>query len=59
MTKIVDFSDLSNDSLVNSASANENGIVSVFNYNGGNVTFKTEDGVVCEYLKAHALGMGC
>ena len=46
MTKIVDFSDLSNDSLVNSASANENGIVSVFNYNGGNVTFKTEDGVV-------------
>ena len=46
MTKIVDFSDLSNDSLVNSASANENGIISVFNYNGGNVTFKTEDGVV-------------
>lgn len=46
MTKIVDFSDLSNDSLVNLASANENGIVSVFNYNGGNVTFKTEDGVV-------------
>lgn len=46
MTKIVYFSDLSNDSLVNSASANENGIVSVFNYNGGNVTFKTEDGVV-------------
>lgn len=46
MTKIVDFSDLSNDSLVNSASANENGIVSVFNYNGGSVTFKTEDGVV-------------
>lgn len=46
MTKIVDFSDFSNDSLVNSALANENGIISVFNYNGGNVTFKTEDGVV-------------
>lgn len=46
MAKIVNLSEFSNDSLVNSASANENGIISVFNYNGGNVTFKTEDGVV-------------
>lgn len=46
MTNIVNASEFSNDSLEKSASANENGIVSVFNYNGGNVTFKTEDGVV-------------
>lgn len=46
MAKIVNLSEFSNDSLEKSASANENGIVSVFNYNGGNVTFKTEDGVV-------------
>lgn len=46
MAKIVNLSEFSNDSLEKSASANENGIISVFNYNGGNVTFKTEDGVV-------------
>lgn len=46
MTKIVDFSDLSNDSLVNLASANETGISRIFNYNGNNVTFKTDNGVV-------------
>ena len=46
MAKIVNLSEFSNDSLEKSASANENGIVSVFNYNGGNVTFKTEDCVV-------------
>lgn len=46
MTNIVNASEFSNDSLEKSALANENGIISVFNYNGGNVTFKTEDGVV-------------
>lgn len=46
MTNIVNASEFSNDSLEKSALVNENGIISVFNYNGGNVTFKTEDGVV-------------
>lgn len=46
MTKIDNNFEQSNDRLVISTSANENGIVSVFNYNGNNVTFKTDDGIV-------------
>lgn len=46
MTNIVNASEFSNDSLVNSASANETGISRIFNYNGSNVTFKMKNGTV-------------
>ena len=45
MTKIDNNFEQSNDRLVVSTSANENGIVSVFNYNGNNVTFKKLNGL--------------
>lgn len=46
MTKVMNFSDSANDSLQNSASANEKGIVSIFNYNGAKVSFNKEDGTI-------------
>ena len=46
MAKIVNLSEFSNDSLEKSASANENGISAIFNYNGNNVTFKAKNGIV-------------
>lgn len=43
MTKLLNYSEPANDSLHNSASANEKGIVSIFNYNGAKVSFNKDD----------------